>query len=137
MDPAGRARLDVGQRGEQPAARRQSTTPFPVDCRCRGSRAMVVAVTAGFALWGCGSDEHSGAVERVAASAGTQSGLGTARFVRWRRSSSRRCRLTDSEAQPSERPRSLPPHDPFAQRATHSTNATGCSRGPGAVADWD
>jgi len=42
--------------------------------------AMVVVVTAGSALWGRGSDEHSGAVERVPASAGTKSGLGTARF---------------------------------------------------------
>jgi hypothetical protein len=41
---------------------------------------MMVSVTAGSALWGCGSDERSGAVERVSVSAGTKSGLGTVRF---------------------------------------------------------
>jgi hypothetical protein len=42
--------------------------------------AMVVAAIAGLALCGCGNAEHSGAVKPGLASAGTKSGLGTARY---------------------------------------------------------
>jgi hypothetical protein len=42
--------------------------------------AMLVAVTAGVALCGCGDAEHTGAVKPGLASAGTKSGLGTARY---------------------------------------------------------
>jgi hypothetical protein len=42
--------------------------------------AMVVAATAGLALYGCGDAEHTGAVKPGLASAGTKSGLGTARY---------------------------------------------------------
>jgi hypothetical protein len=41
---------------------------------------MVVAVTAGLALWGCDNAEHTGAVKSGLASAGTKSGLGNARY---------------------------------------------------------
>jgi hypothetical protein len=41
---------------------------------------MVVAATAGLALWGCGNDERTGPVKSGLVSAGTKSGLGTARF---------------------------------------------------------
>jgi hypothetical protein len=41
---------------------------------------MMVAVTAGLALWGCDNAEHTGAVKPGSASAGTKSGLGPARY---------------------------------------------------------
>jgi hypothetical protein len=41
---------------------------------------MMVAVMAGLALWGCGNADHTGAVKPGLASAGTKSGLGTARY---------------------------------------------------------